>query len=358
MLDSGVFRQFSPINELKGQFLSDVLSHVRIITVQKGTMLFKRGKIVPDHYFLLDGEVDLINNEYEVERIKSATERAGKPLNTLSPTGVSAVAKTHVRYFKINIDVLARQLAYSKNPGLAQQAAGDGQDIGSFDLTGGPGILVGELSDGNDWMTCLLQSPLFTHISSSQLQELFNKFETVEVEAGEKLIKEGARGDYFYVLAAGTALVTNRSGSVDLELKEGNYFGEEALISDAPRNASVIMSSAGVVKRLNAADFAVLMREPVLKYVQWENLRGLSKPYKIIDVRLPLEFRSSHLPGSVNMPLSRLRENLKDLGHASLYVVSDEAGPRADIAAYILCEAGFDTVILKNAVQHQLSEVS
>lgn len=357
MLDSEVFSQFAPISDLKGPFLSEILRQVRVISVAKGTMLFKRGKILTDHFFLLEGEVDLINNEFGVERVKSGTERANRVLNTYSPTAVSAVAKTHVRYCTLNADILAKQLARAKNPsaGLKSPAASDAT-AGSDNCD--PGIEVGELSDSKDWMTCLLQSPLFTRIPWSQLQELFNKFETIEVICGEKIIREGAPGDYFYVLAAGSAVVTNRLGSVDLELKEGDYFGEEALISAAPRNASVSMSSAGVLKRLSAEDFATLVREPVIKYVDWRNLEAMKKPLKIIDVRLPMEFRASHLSGSVNMPLSRLRESLQDLGQATLYAISDEAGPRADIAAYILCQAGFDAVILKNAAQSQLSEVS
>lgn len=354
MSDSEVFSQFLPINGLSGQFLSEVVRQTRVVTVPKGTMLFKRGKILSDHYYLLEGEVDLINNEFGVERVKNGADRARRVLNTQSPTAVSAVAKTHVRYCIVNADVLAKQLSLARNPPVLQAAAGSDTNASNSES----GIEVGDLSDSKDWMTCLLQSHLFTRIPWSQLQELFNKFETIPVLAGEKVIREGARGDYFYVLASGTALVSNRSGSVDIELKEGDYFGEEALLSDAPRNASVTMSSTGVLKRLCAQDFASLVRESVIQYLDWRKLEALKKPYKLIDVRMPLEYRAGHVPESLNMPLSRLRDNLRDLGQGSLYAISDEAGPRAEIAAYILCQAGFDAVVLKNAAVAQLSAVS
>jgi CRP-like cAMP-binding protein len=348
MSKSEIFSQFSPINALTGQFLSEVAKQVRLASVPKGTMLFKRGKILADHYFLLEGDVDLINNEFGVEKVKSNSERSRRALNTHSPTVVSAVAKTHVRYFTLNIDWLARQIALAKNPPATAseaQAASDSSEVG---------IEVGELADAKDWMACLLKSPLFARIPWSQLQELFARFETIEVPAGERLIREGARGDYFYVLAAGSALVTNRSGSVDKELKEGHYFGEEALISDAPRNASVIMRSHGVVKRLSGDDFCDLVRQSVIQYADWDALEAQKKPVKILDVRLPMEFRAGHLEGSVNVPLSRLRDSLDDLGAGTLYAISDEAGPRADIGAYLLCQAGFDAVVLKNAAAQQL----
>ncbi|MCR6654005.1 MAG: cyclic nucleotide-binding domain-containing protein [Cellvibrionaceae bacterium] len=355
MSESEVLSRFSPISALTGQFLSEVSKQARLVSVAKGTMLFKRGKILADHYYLLEGEVDLINNEFGVEKVKSGAERSWRPLNTHSPTVVSAVAKTHVRYFTLNIDWLARQISQANNPKpLVNETEGH---MGADGVEAG--IEVGELSDAKDWMACLLQSPVFSRIPWTQLQELFTRFETIEVPAGEKLIREGARGDYFYVLAAGSALVTNRSGSVDLELKEGSYFGEEALISDAPRNASIIMCTPGVVKRLSAEDFGDLVVRSVIQYVDQKSLDKQKKPVKILDVRLPLEFRAGHLAGSVNVPLSRLRESLEDLGQANLYAISDEAGPRADIAAYLLCQAGFEAVVLKNAGQQELlSEVS
>lgn len=354
MSQSAVFSQFSPISALAGQFLSEVAKQARLVSVPKGTMIFKRGKILADHFFLLEGDVDLINNEFGVEKVKSSSDRSRRALNTHSPTVVSAVAKTHVRYFTLNIDWLARQIALAKAPPPAAASEGPAQGDNPE-----AGIEVGELADAKDWMACLLKSPLFARIPWSQLQELFARFETIEVPAGERLIREGARGDYFYVLAAGSALVTNRSGSVDLELKEGHYFGEEALISDAPRNASVIMSTDGVVKRLSGEHFCDLVRQSVIQYTDWDTLETQKKPFKILDVRLPMEFRAGHLEGSVNVPLSRLRDSLDDLGAGTLYAISDEAGPRADIGAYLLCQAGFDAVVLKNAAAQQLlSEVS
>lgn len=351
MSTSEVFSQFSPISALNGQFLSDAIKQARLASAPKGTMLFKRGKILADHYFLLEGEVDLINNEFGVEKVKSGAERSRRALNTHSPTVVSAVAKTHVRYFTLNIDWLARQISLAKSPPPATSEAAPSSDHAEA------GIEVGELADAKDWMACLLKSPLFSRIPWSQLQELFARFETIEVPVGERLIREGARGDYFYVLAAGSALITNRSGSVDLELKEGHYFGEEALISDAPRNASVIMLTNGVVKRLGGEDFCDLVRQSVIQYADWEALEAQKRSVKILDVRLPMEFRVGHLEGSVNVPLSRLRDSLDDLSAGTLYAISDEAGPRADIGAYLLCQAGFDAVVLKNAAARQpLSE--
>ncbi len=324
MVIEEVLRQFSPINALEGQLLSQVAEKAQVVVAKKGTLMFKRGKVITEYVFLMEGEVDLINNEFGAEKVVAGSERARMALNMESPTSVSAIAKSSVRYLIIDMNFLDQLLADEQS-----------------EVTGHSGEV--------DWMTSMLQSPLFNRIPSSQLQELFKAFESVPVDKGERVIREGARGDYFYVLAAGTAVVSSVSGHVNLELSPGQYFGEEALISDAPRNASVTMTSRGLVKRLSATDFEVLLKNPVLSYVEASQVQSLSRPHKILDVRLPLEYRVEHVPGSVNVPLSRLRKTMQELSANSIYLVSDEAGPRADTAVYLLCQAGLDARILKDA---------
>jgi len=86
----------------------------------------------------------------------------------------------------------------------------------------------------------------------------------------------------------------------------------------------------------------------VVRYVESKVLDKMDKPYKLLDVKMPMEYRIQHMPGAINIPLSRLRNSLAELGRTNIYVVPDDAGSRADIAAHLLCQAGFDAVILKN----------
>ncbi len=320
MVNEEVLRQFLPFNALDGQFLSQAAERLEIKTAKKGTLIFKRGKILTESFFLLEGQVDLINNEFGAEKVLGGSERARSALNQESPSTVSAIAKSPVTYFTLETESLDKLLA----------------DMQSAQ--------VGKV----DWMSCMLQSPLFFRIPLSQLQELFKKFESVPVKKDERVIREGAKGDYFYVLAAGSAVISDRSGSVNLPLKPGQYFGEEALISDSPRNASVTMTTPGLLKRLSAEDFSVLLKQPVLQYTDMAGLMKSRKSVKILDVRLPLEYRACHIPGSINIPLSRLRRAVPELSVNMIYAVWGEAGTRADTAAYLLCQAGFDAVVLNH----------
>ena len=70
----------------------------------------------------------------------------------------------------------------------------------------------------------------------------------------------------------GRCLVTresplNQKGIKLAELGVGETFGEEALIAEAKRNATVTMLTDGVLMRLNKQDFRDLMHEPLLRWV-------------------------------------------------------------------------------------------
>lgn len=342
MLTKSLIAKYSQLNVIDDELFLDVRSSAKVYQAKKGTLIFTRGKVLEHYYFLLKGDVNLIGNDFSVERVQALQGRGLKSLNLNSPTQVSAIAKSTVNYFtlpRLSVDkwVTGVKRLHTEPQDLNDASSGEG------------GMEVGELDAAQDWMSRILSSPVFSRIPSTRLQELFAKFEKVEVAKGERVLKEGAPGDYFYVIASGKALVSNRTGAFEVYLKEGDYFGEEALLSQSPRNATVTMLSDGVLKCLNKDDFNILIKEPVLRYLSLNQVSSMKKPYKILDVRLPIEHRAGHTASSVNVPLSRLRESVGDLAYGCVYAVSDEAGARADIAAYLLCQAGFDAVVLSTA---------
>lgn len=357
MIDIKQLKAFIPFKGLDSKYLEEALNQVRVETFARGTMLFKRSKPLAMKYYLVEGDVDLIDSEFYCESVKSNSKRSQSPLNSESPTKCSALAKSSVTVFTIETELLDRIVAWSQSSASAlDTVASSGSEtneqadsVGSmFTQTGS--FMVEELNEHKgDWMSALLQSPLFSRIPVTQVQELFARFEDVHAEAGERIINEGEKGDYFYVLASGEAHVYNRSESVDAKLMPGSHFGEEALLGATLRNATVEMTRDGILKRLVSEDFIALLKSPVLQYIEDSSLANFEKPYKLIDVKMPIEYRVNHLPGSINVPLSRLRNTMPELGRSNVYLVPDDAGSRADIAAHLLCQAGFEAMILKTS---------
>ncbi len=348
-MDIQGLKKYVPFSELDDKYLEDVLEHIGTRSFKKGEMLFKRGRSVAERYYLVSGNVDLIDANYNAVNLRVEVEEAANPLNPESPTKCSCIAKSPVEVFTIETATLDRIVSWSESAAYANEFE---EEM----LSGNTGEMeVASIAeeDASDWMSSMLQSPLFTRIPMTQVQELFCRFTDVDADAGDVIIKEGERGDYFYVVASGKARVTNRLESVDVTLEPGDYFGEEALLGNTLRNATVTMAAKGKLKRLDGEVFEMLLKEPILEYVLEDELDKLGKPHKILDVKMPLEYRMFHVPGSINVPLSRLRSSMQELAQSCAYVVPSDAGSRADIAAHLLCQAGFDAYILKAPIEEE-----
>ncbi len=62
----------------------------------------------------------------------------------------------------------------------------------------------------------------------------------------------------------------------------------------------------------------------------------------VLDVRSPAEFASGHLPGSINIPLQQLRQNLASVPKGKQIITCCASGMRSASAAQILRSQGYD----------------
>ena len=80
--------------------------------------------------------------------------------------------------------------------------------------------------------------PLFAGCSKRELDEVAGIADELEIAEGTKLTHEGAAGHEFLVLVEGTADVRRKGRKVNT-LGSGDFLGEIALITGAPRTATV-----------------------------------------------------------------------------------------------------------------------
>ena len=342
-MDAELLKKFTPFDGMQPDYLNEALEHIKLEELSKGHMLFKRGRAIAARYFLVEGHVDLIDSQYSAQSIVGGGNNAKSMLNPESPTRCSCVIKDpRAKVFSIDAEVLDRLTAWSESADAAFEAEMYAKQDINFDpaATGQFDVVEMEEETSNDWMSSLLKSPLFSRVPLTSVQDLFSRFEDVYVRKGDTIIKEGEKGDFFYVLAKGQALIKNHSESVNVEIGPGQHFGEEALLGNTLRNATITMIQDGELKRLNADNFQALLSEPVLQYTDNSALAALGKPYKLIDVKMPLEYRSFHVKGSINLPLARLRSTMPELANTNTYVITGDAGSRSKIAAHLLCQAG------------------
>lgn len=324
-----------PLEGLSQGNLKELARHVNSIKVPAKKMVFKRNQVNQHYYYLLDGKVELLDAQFQIQPIVSEDDQARAPLDTANPYQHSAITQSDSTLLQVSKDKLDLVLTWNQAGNYLVT------DVGADDVL------------ENDWMSCLLGSRLFQQIPPANLQQLFSKFNERPMSAGQRVITEGDPGDAFFVIQQGRVQIlryqeAGRERQVIAELGPGEYFGEEALIGNTVRNASAEMISNGTLMVLGKEDFKKLLEEPVVQYVTESELNhwsSLGKAFKFLDVRLPVEIVASDRKNRLIITLADLRNHLQQLDDAFVYVLCPEAGRRAVLGAYLLQQSGLKAVV-------------
>ncbi|MDP3153864.1 MAG: cyclic nucleotide-binding domain-containing protein [Archangium sp.] len=129
--------------------------------------------------------------------------------------------------------------------------------------------------------------PLFSDLPEDAFIALFEKCPLQRFEEGQLVFEQGDKADAFYVICGGQVRVFRTDGNERKELatlEEGSFFGEMALLSEAPRSASVEAA---------AEDTQVLV-------ISAEILKELSSSYPVVSTALKKFCRQRMLSNLMN----------------------------------------------------------
>jgi CRP-like cAMP-binding protein len=338
-VDISILTAFSPLDGLKAENLHALARKTQIRELDAGRALFKEGDTEKRTFYLVSGTVELRNEERVMTTIRSGTPEARPPLAPGLPRKFTARAMTDLSYIMIDSDLLDVLITWDQT-GQYEVA----------ELNGDQAAMTG------DWMTALLQTKAFHRIPPANIQAIFMRMQRINYRARDVVIKQGTEGDYFYVVVSGKCVVTretplNKEGIKLAELGTGDSFGEEALIAEAKRNATVTMLTDGTLMRLGKQDFQTLLNEPLLQWVSYDQAKQIvAGGGKWLDVRLPSEFQNFRIEDALNIPLYFIRLKLNAIAKDIPYVLCCDTGRRSSAAAYILSERGFEAYVLKGGL--------
>jgi NTE family protein len=206
----------------------------------------------------------------------------------------------------------------------------------------------------------LAHTPVFSGLERSLRDQLAARARTARVGAGEWLFRQGEPGEAMYVVRGGRLEVIDEAAdTVIRELGRGDALGELALLTGAPRSASVRAARASDLLAIERADFEQLLHtSPALSVsltrVLAEQLRDAHAPAPTarprpttvalvaLDDRVPLAELAHRLAGALQRELSCTLLVGTDAGSPGDAVdVATTSGPLLDRA-----EAGHDLVLL------------
>lgn len=341
-------RLLVPINGLPAHYQDQVIKEAEVLDFRKKETVFEQASRDNYSYYVLEGVVEMYADDQLIKQVEGGTGPAFHPLAQLQPRQMSARAKTKIKALRVNRTLLDKLLSVASEP---QPAAG-------IEATE---IQVQDLGFDADWLASILQSELFSRIPASNIEKLLATMEPLACKAGEVVIRQGDPGDYYYIVKHGRCEVTRRAsaGGNEIRLAElgpGVSFGEEALVSDARRNATVRMLTDGELVRLTKNDFAELIKKPLLKTIPYEQALKLAEQGAVwLDVRFPDEHREACVPGSLNVPLNTLRMQAGKLDPDKRYIVYCDSGSRSSVAAFLLSQQGLDACYIAGGCMRHLA---
>ncbi|MCC7413626.1 MAG: cyclic nucleotide-binding domain-containing protein [Gammaproteobacteria bacterium] len=347
LVDKSVLKTLVPPSALNAENFQELAGKAYVEDVAAGKVIFREGEVDRKTTYLLEGEV-VLSSAKGNQAVIGGTDVARHPLANQQPRPCTATAKSACKITRFDSDLLDILLTWDQLSGI---------EVSEITLSE-----EGDESDG-DWMTRILQSQAFQQVPPANIQAMFMRMQELPVRTGEVIIKQGDDGDSYYIIKSGKAKVTRTSKTgAELtlaQLSDGDAFGEEALLSESKRNATISMLSDGMLMRLSKDDFNALLKEPMLSWLSWEEAEAkIRQGGKWLDVRLESEHANSGIPNSLNIPLFMLRLKADSLDPGCAYIVYCDTGRRSSAAAFLLGERGFQAYVRKGGLMENSQQVA
>lgn len=318
---------FHPMGSLTADQRLTLSREVAIEYYIAGQPIIRAGESDGLHHYIYFGRVVRRDRDGETV-IDDSDDIARWPLAEGQPRRADVIAAADTAILQVPADLLDRMLCWHQ---VAQHMlVMDSGDSGDVDL---------------DWIATLLRSNLFYKVPPINVRDVLARFERRDVAVGEVIMHEGDAPDHCYYIIAGEAEVWQApepGGAQELVavLGSGRWFGEDALVYDTVRNATICMRTEGALMRLNKQDFFDLLRGPFVETI------GHRQACEVVDacwldVRTEVEFERGHLPEALHVPLGTLGLHARRFDRERTYLIYCDTGRRSAAAAWLLAQQGF-----------------
>jgi len=218
--------------------MEQIAKHINVRAYQAGDVVVKQGEPGSEFFIIAEGEAVV-----EYERPSGAVEKVAR-LSFGDGFGEIALLQDCVRTATVRAAKPLSVLAMSKD---------------SFNY------MVNKADSGGKRFTSLLRRLQLLHgvkfmsgLSPSQLYRLASSSEEIWAAEGDTIISQGDQNaDSFYIIKEGEVKAVIDGKEVG-RLKQGDYFGEIALIANVPRTATIVATQKTTLLSITRAQFIEL----------------------------------------------------------------------------------------------------
>jgi CRP-like cAMP-binding protein len=209
------------------------------VSFPSGMDIVVQGEVGDEFYILVDGVADVIDEGGPVvlQQLRRGDSFGKYAMLYQALRAATVRAVTDVRLLKI--------------------------DRHAFDAYLAPRLILEErLKALSEERAFLAAVPALAPLGQSALDLLLPRLIKERYEPGEVIIRQGDRGDRFYIVRGGTAEVLDESSQPPRRLavlSNGSYFGEIALLLDRPRVATMRALVEVTVWSLSRTDFDLVL---------------------------------------------------------------------------------------------------
>lgn len=339
-IDKSVLAKFEPMARLSPNRLEELAAVCFVNKISEDLDPTRMSSNGTQALYLVAGDLGIRYENGNKLILRAGTDAAKHPVDTNRLQIKDTIALTPIEVVHIDIDLLDIMMTWDQ-------------------LSGYPPAQIKQVKPTSEWKldaasfnAFKLQNGVFAKLPAANIEAMFERMTPMDVEAQQIIINQGQEGDYYYLIQHGTAQVTRVKETNGLpiilaEISDGAGFGEEALVSDTKRNATVTMKTDGQLLRLKKQDFIELLKAPVISTVTMAEAKSkVTTGAVLLDVRFATEYAYDHLKGAINAPLHELRNYIPKLDKDKEYIVYCQTGRRSSAAAFILAQFGLQALVL------------
>lgn len=172
-------------------------------------------------------------------------------------------------------------------------------------------------------LLALQRVKLLESLTPEQLELVANSVQALQYRAGDVIVHKGEPGSVMYMIQSGTVACTDIGTGVGVvELSDGEYFGERALLASEPRAATVVAKTDVQVMALDQETFTSLLG-PLQDVLDYNRLwRILESVHVLKNVPAPLKKKLLDLAQEVSFAAGETIVREGDEGD-TFYIIKD-----------------------------------